>query len=178
MDVFILVGSLGTFMIFLAVHVMWLRRISDRSVIPVVWLTYAGVGVAAHIFLGIMSRMSGMSIFSTMSLIGVSLVLSTLLVGNYFMGIFGIMESSIRMRVLSEVVLAGSRGVSRSMLLAKYNHTMIVDKRLARFIASGDIMERNGVYTSRKSFTFFLLPAMVLRFFWWAYGRTNIVYIK
>ncbi|MBI3955830.1 hypothetical protein HY339_01090 [Candidatus Gottesmanbacteria bacterium] len=169
MDWFILISALGTFTVFLPVHVIVLRRIRDRSVIPVFWMTYAVVGAAGHIPLGIMSGVSAMS---------VSLVLFTLLVGNYFMGIFGVMESSIRMRVLGDVVRAGSRGVSRRTLLAQYNHGNIVDKRLARFVTSGDIMEDDGLYTSRKPFTFFLLPAMVLRFFWWAYGRTNIVYNK
>ncbi|MBI5620894.1 hypothetical protein HY949_03885 [Candidatus Gottesmanbacteria bacterium] len=178
MDIFILVGSVGSFLIFLPVHVIALRRISDRGVIPTFWLTYICVVVVTHSILGLMSTMSGMNIGLTMSLTAVSFVLSTLLTGNYFMGIFGLMESSIRMRVLGEVVRAGEDGVSRRTLLGQYNHEKIVDRRLARFISSGDIAYVNGAYTSRKPFTFFLIPALVLRLFWWAFGRTNIVYIK
>lgn len=164
-------------MVFLPVHVIVLRQISDRDVIPVFWMTYAVVGIIMQLFFGF-SLLSGYQIQSTVFVIAVSWFLYTLLVGNYFMGIFGVMESSIRMRVLGEVARAGIKGVSRNMLLTHYNHTKIVDKRLARFVASGDIEVAHGAYVSRKPITFFLLPAMVLRFVWWAFGRTNIVYIK
>ncbi|MDP1722111.1 MAG: hypothetical protein Q8L37_02785 [Candidatus Gottesmanbacteria bacterium] len=178
MDIFILAGSVGTFLIFLALHVLVLRQISDRSVIPVFWMTYVFVSMAAHVFLGIVSSMRGMGAVPTLGIVAASFLLSTLLTGNYFMGIFGVMESSIRMRVLGEVVRAGRAGVSRRTLLTHYNHMKIVDKRLARFVASGDIERMGEVYVSRKPFTFFLVPALMLHFFWWVYGRTNIVYSK
>ena len=177
MDNFILIETVTAFMVFLPVHVIVLRRISDRAVIPVFWMTYAVVGIIIQIFFGF-SLLSGYQIQSTVFVIAVSWFLYTLLVGNYFMGIFGVMESSIRMRVLGEVVREGKKGMSRQTLLARYNHSKIVDKRLARFVASGDIELIRGAYVSRKPFTFFLLPALVLRFVWWIYGRTNIVYVK
>ncbi|MEK7141798.1 MAG: hypothetical protein AAB800_04650 [Patescibacteria group bacterium] len=177
MDYRILVAALGSCTVFLPVHVIVLRRISDRAVIPVFWMTYAVVGIIIQIFFGF-SLLSGYQIQSTVFVITVSWLLYTLLVGNYFMGIFGVMESSIRMRVLGEVVREGKKGMSRQTLLARYNHSKIVDKRLARFVASGDIELIRGAYVSRKPFTFFLLPALVLRFVWWIYGRTNIVYVK
>lgn len=164
-------------MVFLPVHVIVLRQISDRSVIPVFWMTYAVVGIIMQLFFGFF-LLSGYQIQSTVFVIAVSWLLYTLLVGNYFMGIFGLMESSIRMRVLGEVVRAGSDGIPKRTLLTQYNHMKIVDKRLARFVSSGDIEFVRGAYVSRKPLTFFLLPALVLRFVWWAYGRTNIVYIK
>lgn len=164
-------------MVFLVVHVIVLGRISDRSVIPVFWMTCAMSGVASYMLMGILI-LPGMAIFSVLFVTLVSGTIYTLLVGNYFMGIFGVMESSIRMRVLGDIARAGRTGVSRTTILSEYNHTKIVDKRLARFVASGDIELVRGAYVSRKPFTFFLLPALVLRFFWWAYGRTNIVYVK
>ncbi len=178
MDIFIFSGSVGTFLIFLPIHVLVLRQISDRSVIPVFWITYVGVGLVTHAVLGIASSMSGISAVQTIGIVAASFLLSTLLTGNYFMGIFGLMESSIRMRILGEIVRAGDDGVSQRTLFGQYNHEKIVDRRLARFVASGDIEYANGAYTSRKPMTFFLIPALVLRLFWWAFGRTNIVYSK
>lgn len=177
MDNFILIETFGSFIVFLIAHVIVLRRISDRSVIPIFWMTYAVTGAIAYILLyGIVS--TRLPIQSAIFVTAVSWLLYTLLVGNYFMGIFGLMESSIRMRILGEVVRAGSDGIPKRTLLTQYNYTKIVDKRLARFVASGDIDFVHDAYVSRKPLTFFLLPAMILRFAWWAYGRTNIVYVK
>ena len=39
-------------MVFLPVHVIVLRRISDRAVIPVFWMTYVVVGIIIQIFFG------------------------------------------------------------------------------------------------------------------------------
>ncbi|MEK7544055.1 MAG: hypothetical protein AAB557_04255 [Patescibacteria group bacterium] len=178
MDISIITAALGTFVTFLIVHVIVLRRISDRAVILTFWMTYGAVGMILYTLLSISAFIMGMNISSVVFAVVVSGTLYTLLVGNYFMGIFGLMESSIRMRVLGEIARAGSQGISQRTLLAQYNHTKIVDKRLARFVASGDIELVRGAYVSRKPFTFFLLPALVLRFVWWAYGRTNIVYVK
>lgn len=177
MDYFIITTALGAFVTFLIAHVVVLRQISDRSVIPVFWMTYAATGIATYLLMSSLA-LPGIPIADALFTIFVSWALYTLLVGNYFMGIFGVMESSIRMRVLGEIVRTGSDGVSIKTLLTKYNHTKIVDKRLVRFVASGDIELVRGAYVSRKPITFFLLPALVLRFVWWAYGRTNIVYVK
>lgn len=177
MDYFILIETVSAFMVFLIVHVIVLRRISDRSVIPVFWMTYAASGVVSYVLMGIL-WLPAMSIAPQLFTTLVSWILYTLLVGNYFMGIFGVMESSIRMRVLGDIARAGQSGISRKAILSAYNHTKIVDRRLARFVASGDIELVSGAYVSRKPITFFLLPALVLRFVWWAYGRTNIVYVK
>lgn len=178
MDFLIITAALGTFVTFLIVHVIVLRRISDRAVIPVFWMTFALVGVILYSLLGVVAMVGGALLATTLYMVGVSWILYTFLIGNYFMGIFGLMESSIRMRVLGEIVRAGSKGISERTLLTQYNHTKIVDKRLVRFVASGDIEFVRGLYVSRKPFTFFLLPALVLRFVWWIYGRTNIVYVK
>ena len=52
MDNFILIETVSAFMVFLPVHVIVLRQISDRSVIPVFWMTYVVVGIIIQIFFG------------------------------------------------------------------------------------------------------------------------------
>ena len=92
----------------------------------------------------------------------IAFILYALVSCEYFMGIFGLMATSVRIRLLTEIARSGGRGLTMPKLLKRYNREMIVRGRLARFMASGDIMKSGSCYRARGGVTFFTLPALIL----------------
>lgn len=72
------------------------------------------------------------------------------LVYCYFLGFFNVGESARRVRLLIELESAGTRGLTLQEILSAYNADMIVTARLARLVASGQILERDGQYYMGK----------------------------
>lgn len=65
----------------------------------------------------------------------------------YVFGFFNLGESARRIRLLIELQAAGERGLTLEQILRAYNARMIIDARLQRLLASGQIVERDGRYT-------------------------------
>lgn len=64
----------------------------------------------------------------------------------YVFGIFNLMDSARRVRLLSDLCEAGQRGLSLEEILRVYNAEVIVDLRLNRMLRGGQIAERDGRY--------------------------------
>lgn len=90
--------------------------------------------------------------------IALSFALYWFLVPVYLYG-FGIIESSIRIRILSEIAHAGEQGISTAALFKKYNKHSIVRKRLERFLASGELIFDGTYYRVKKRFSLYWLLA-------------------
>lgn len=68
------------------------------------------------------------------------------LIYAYVFGFFNVGESARRVRLLIELHEAGERGLTQEECLRAYNAEMIVDARLRRLLAGGQIQQRNGRY--------------------------------
>jgi hypothetical protein len=64
----------------------------------------------------------------------------------YIFGFFNLGESARRIRLLIELRAAGAQGLTLERLLAAYNAEMILDARLRRLLAAGQIVARGGRY--------------------------------
>jgi hypothetical protein len=95
--------------------------------------------------------------------LGVAWTLTYLaLVYWYVFGFFNLGESARRIRLLVELHAAGERGLTLGELLAAYNASMIVDARLGRLLAGGQVVERDGRYFIGKPLMLCGAKALVL----------------
>jgi len=98
--------------------------------------------------------------------VGVSMAFLSFLINGllcffYVLSIFGAYETSVRMRLLREIAMAGPKGLSESEILQRYNPEIIARLRLGRLAGAGYLIERGGAYSivasRRLSFLFDLL---------------------
>ena len=80
----------------------------------------------------------------------------------YVIGFFNIGESARRIRLLIELEGAGRDGLTLPEVLALYNARMIVDARLQRLLAGGQIVERDGRYFLRSRIMLTAAKALLL----------------
>ena len=80
----------------------------------------------------------------------------------YVFGFFNLGESARRIRLLVELRTAGDRGLTRAEILAAYNARIIVDARLGRLLAGGQVVERDGRYFIGKTLMLCGAKALVL----------------
>ena len=98
------------------------------------------------------------------------LMMFFLLASGYFMGIFGLLATSVRIRVITEIAKNGTHGLTYNDLLKQYNRDMIVKTRLDRFVSSGDIVYKRKTYAINQGIRFFMLPDFLLHLMEVIYG--------
>lgn len=151
-DLVTVMGSIAGFLVFFAAHSVVFRRIAAKDAVRWFFILV--------IFTSIVMVLVGLSWVSSMLFI--------ILACCYFMGVFGLMATSVRIRILSEI--ARTRGVMYKALLVRYNRDVIVRCRLMRLVASGDIVLEKGKYRGGGRVTFFMVPAFVLKLMKVLYG--------
>lgn len=151
-DLFIITIAVAGFFVFLILHCIVFRHIKKRDAIR--WFLFLFVGVGATLLL-----------FSA-----IAALLYGLMASAYFMGVFGLLATSVRIRLLTEIADAREKGLSMQELSRRYNPKRIVRERLARFVSSGDIRHVNGYYVKGVGVTFFVLPAFFLHVMKILYG--------
>lgn len=149
-DTSVVAVSLIGYLVFFVAHVFVFRRIRQEEAVRWFFLLAAIAGLVVAAF----SWMSSM--------------LFLLFSCCYFMGVFGLMATSVRIRILSEV--ARANGITYNALLLRYNRNTIVRSRLARLMASGDIVLQSGKYRAGGKLTFFMAPAFLLKLMKILYG--------
>lgn len=162
-DLAITLGSIVGFLVFFAAHVAVFRHI--RRYHAVQWF---------FILIIVVGSLLGVTQTWTTHLLPVatlaSVMLFVILACCYFMGVFGLMATSVRIRVLCEIARTGTRGMTMKQLITRYNSEVIVVQRLARLVSNGDLKYFGGKYHARNGFTFFVFPALVLRCMKLLYG--------
>lgn len=73
-----------------------------------------------------------------------------LLVYCYVIGFFNLGESARRIRLLIELQQAGRRGLSFNEILTVYNARMIIELRIQRLLAGGQLVARDARYVLRR----------------------------
>jgi hypothetical protein len=95
--------------------------------------------------------------------LGVAWTLTYLsLVYWYVFGFFNLGESARRIRLLVELRAAGKQGLTLAEVLTAYNARMIVDARVDRLLAGGQMVERDGRYFIGKPVMLYGAKALVL----------------
>lgn len=161
MDIFIIINTLISITAYFILHIIILRKINQNDIFK--WLV--NVYLLAGFFPFLTGWWLGGSIFESF----VSWLFYTLLVLIYVLAILGVMESSIRIRLLKEIYEAKDRGIDMKQILKKYNKDVILHKRLQRFLSAGEISFCEGQYQLEKKFTPYTLPDFAIRMIWKLY---------
>lgn len=149
-DAMIILCACITFVLFIVMHMIVFRRM--KPVMAVVWLMrcYVVSGIIGGIGSFVWFSQAHISFQDTIIVCVLCMVLYTLLVALYLFGVFSMVESSISFKILKEIADAGSKGINRQELLVQYSPAYIVRRRLARFVATGELVYEKGKYTKTK----------------------------
>jgi hypothetical protein len=161
MDQRIILSAICSFIFFLFLHVLIFRRINQKEVL--IWIVKTClIGSIFPVFFSLivtyLDPINGYSIPLQFAVIFfISFILYSLLAILYILGPFGIIESSLRIRLLEEIAGFGEKGVSKQNLFKVYNKNVIIQKRLNRFLMTKDFTYRNGYYLIKNRFSYFIV---------------------
>jgi len=159
-DIGILIFSILGFVLYVFIQFLIFRFVKSEKVIK-------GI-VDVYLFTGFIQLLSESVMLGVAPAI-YSFILYTLLVANYIIGIFGLVESSVRIRILMEINSQGRRGIKEKEINIKYNKKIILEKRLKRMIASGELKLDKGYYQLNKRLSFYNIAEMFYRIIWYLY---------
>ncbi len=102
-------------------------------------------------------------IFSLAPAAVLSFFILGLLVFVHVLCLFGPYETSIRLRLIRELYHGPSSGMSAEELLQNYNAIFILEKRLRRLIASGELIQQGEIYQIKKNVNIFFFIDFIVR---------------
>ena len=165
MDLQIVISSLLSFMSFFILHVYIFSRIDHSKVL--IWIVKTClIGTIfpllfALLFSFIFPVFGNSALLQFVVVFLVSLLLYSLLSIGYILGMFGLLESSLRIRILEKIASRGKGWISKKDINALYANDAIIAKRLKRFIRSGNISYKSGLYTMKRQFSYFVIHAFI-----------------
>ena len=132
-------------------HVVTARIIRGRSPYPALAIG-ALVGLAVTIAVTIVAcSRDRVPLVDTLPLVGLNTLAALAFAFGYF-NFVNLTVASLRIRILEELAAAGGR-LPRAALLDRYGTSSVADLRLARLVAGGHLVERNGrLHTGRLQF--------------------------
>lgn len=119
-----------------------LFRMTEREA-AVVWMlrAFVVIGIGHALYLGLYWRWIGLMWWA--SFYGLFTVL-------FVFGIFGVVEASLSLRILSEIAGSGRKGITRREMMARYSRQNIVKRRIDRLLFSGELVRSRGTYRLGK----------------------------
>lgn len=180
LDLMIIIHSVSSFLLFVGIQIIFFRMIDQKKVIRWLVVVFGIVSLVSFLLwlsivpllLQTAGDMGFLGQFLASFLLSYMLFSITSLV--YVLGFFGIIESSIRIRLLDLITYSSDTGISLPQILQLYNRDVILQKRLSRFISSGELIFTNDTYRLGKRSIFFFLPALVFKLLWVLYrGRSH-----
>lgn len=166
-DLLIIVIALGEFGVFWILHVYLFRFLKYENVLK--WLVYLYLfttTVYTFLILMFMNLIIPENLYDLpkqIIIVTTSFTITSLLTGIYIIGIFGIIESSIRIKILSLVAQTKTSGITYKEINKVYNKQIIINKRLLRLLNSGDIRLIEGKYYAPKLVSVFQLITQITR---------------
>jgi hypothetical protein len=143
LDAFTVGIAFVSFVVFLILHVMLLRRRQDASGLRVLTQSCATGGVfLVAVWLPSMMKDGYLSGYPRRDLVlaaASSIVIYGLLAFNYVLGWFNLGETARRIRLLRELACAPGHMMTEDEVLGAYNAQMIVTTRLRRLVAAGQL---------------------------------------
>ncbi len=169
-DIAIISSAFFSFLSFFLIQSLIFRFIDPRAVFKwIIYIYFTGLFFAGLIGFKLLQIMPLEILLLVFSL---SCLLYSLMVFVYVIGIFGVIESSIRIRILE--LITTHPGMTKVELVRHYNSQSIIDKRLSRLIASGELQYFGGTYALTPKLSFLRLLTLVIKFMFHAYGvKTN-----
>lgn len=165
MDLQIVFSSLLSFVSFFILHVYIFSRIDHSKVL--IWIVKTCmIGTIFPLLFALLFSFF-FPVFGNSALLQfvivfiISILLYSLLSIGYILGVFGLLESSLRIRILEKIARAGKEGISKKDINALFANDAIIAKRLKRFIQSGDIIYKNGLYNMKRRFSYFVVHAFI-----------------
>jgi len=165
MDLQIVFSSILSFVLFFILHVYIFSRIDHSKVL--IWIVKTCmIGTIFPLLFALLFSFY-FPVFGSSALLQfvvvylVSFLLYSLLSIGYVLGMFGLLESSLRIRILEKIASRGKEGISKKDINALYKNDVIIAKRLKRFVRSGDISYKNGLYTMKRRFSYFVVHAFI-----------------
>lgn len=154
--------GLLSFAVFFILHNLVYRRLRQAKLLK--WLEGLFVTVGALLVItGILTGFSGAETF-------MAFMIYALLTFIYIVAIDSIYESSIRIRLLREIAAAPA-GLTRDEIRARYSSKVILQTRLMRLEAAGDIQKTPHGYKLARSAGLLLGFIGVVKFFRKIYGE-------
>lgn len=139
MDGPILVTAIFALIVFLVVHAVVYRCFGDRKVFSVILAIWFIIATSSFVVGGILAAaLFGLSAFS------------------YILAIFGTTMTSVRIQILMAIARAGKRGIAKSALRRQFTRESVINDRLRRLIASGEIQMNGTNIRPGKRFSYFL----------------------
>jgi hypothetical protein len=159
MDILTAGSSFFSFGIFLLVHLTTFRWVRPEHLLRSLLLCVIGVMALPMVLMGIFYILKTVdaSLLAWVCAAILASLIQGLLCFVYVLCVFGPYETSVRMRLVREIALTASGGISMEELSGRYNHQTIVNLRLQRLVGSGDIVENNGLYRAGRRRNFFFI---------------------
>ncbi len=148
MDIQIVLSGFSVFALFLFLHAVISRVTEDQEAIY--WLIRIYILLAFLILVG---------------LGGMEWVIYTLLCVLYVFGVFGVIEASITLRLLSEI------GITPGRLAARYSIDTIIKRRLKRLLWAREIELDRGSYRLSRRLSYFMIREYFLDVLRWTFPR-------
>ena len=157
--------------IFVAAHIIIGRLIPKSSVFKILFRSYIiPLPLSAVLAIYLFFRLR-IPIPSLIYQFLISVILYSISAMVYILDLLGIVESSIRIRLLTLIAAKSNKGMTRSELHEKYNAEIIIKKRIDRFISSGELIRLGNTLKKGSKFSPTLIPAKVIRLFWFLYSN-------
>ena len=134
-----------SFSLYLLIHFVIFRFIGSQHVLNMLVVNYLVGALGSIAITLILARGCCQNIFMEVVFGSAALGLYTLICFVYVLCVFGPYESSIRLRLLRDLYLAGSKGKSWTEILENYNSKEILRIRVERFLGSGDLIKEGDV---------------------------------
>jgi len=159
LDVLTVGVAFFSFGIFLLVHLASFRRLSPEKLLRSLLTCVMAVMGLPVVVMGVLYAFKTVEapLAAWVAAAVLASVIQGLLSFVYVLCIFGPYETSVRMRLVREIASAPAGGISKDGILERYNHRTIVDLRLRRLVGSGDIIEKDGLYSQGRRGNFFFV---------------------
>ena len=166
-DAYIVLHAFGSFLFFWVLHVFLFRFMKPERVFRWPITFYVLAAILSILIFDILAGDSFPYHVDNLFTLNIPILLFSTLLYTFFtflyiFGIFGMIESSLRVRLLRLIAQTGERGVSARQIKEKYNTDTIVRKRLLRLTGSGILQIKNGRYRIRQPHSFLLLHHKIL----------------
>src|SRR3989344_8335313 len=141
MDLFILFTALITFIVFFVLHIIILRLLGSSKILK---------GMSYSIFASSVFHIILFYRFFEPIYFSVSYIIFILMALIFIWGFLGVVTTSLRVQLLTEINKSGDNGISYKKLLEKYNKDIIIQNRLVRLTVSGEIRKEGDYYFYNK----------------------------